>query len=143
MSYPSYLDATLGFVVLDHRRDDFNRREAVKALKAPRLAVLDLPYYRDKMHAYLPQAEEIVVHSVREFFQNETDRFDALVLTAQTGSAWCLIYPNFSVAVPLPDAMAFLTSWIQLKKKDEHDRRAIRLLDPGRDNEAPRAPLGR
>ena len=41
-----YLDATLGFVVPDHRRDDFNfnRREAVKALKAPRLAVLDLPY---------------------------------------------------------------------------------------------------
>ncbi len=129
-----YLDATLSFVVPDYRRDDFSRGEAVKALKAPRLAVLDVPYYRDKLRAYLPQAEQIVVDSVRDFFQDETDRFDALVLTAEAGSAWCLIYPNFSVAVPLPDVMAvpfafpvargdqdllaFLTSWIQLKKKD-------------------------
>jgi ABC-type amino acid transport substrate-binding protein len=129
-----YVDATFGFVVPDHRRDDFSSREAVKKLDAPRLAVLNVPYYRDKLRAYLPQAEQIVVDSVREFFRDEADRFDALVLTAQTGSAWCLIYPNFSVAVPLPDTMAvpfaypvargdqdllaFLTSWIQLKKKD-------------------------
>ena len=129
-----YLDATLGFVVPDHRRDEFSSREAVKALDAPRLAVLDIPYYRDKVRAYLPEAEQIVVDSARDFFRDETDRFDALVLTAQTGSAWCMIYPEFSVAVPLPDVMAvpfaypvargdqdllaFLTSWVQLKKKD-------------------------
>lgn len=129
-----YMDATLGFVVLDHRRSDFNSREAVKALKAPRLAVLDVPYYREKLRAYLPQAEQIVIDSVHDFFQDKTDRFDGLVITAQTGSAWCLIYPAFSVAVPLPDVLAvpfaypvargdqdllaFLTSWIELKKKD-------------------------
>ena len=129
-----YLDGTLGFVVPDHRREDFSSREAVKALKAPHLAVLDIPYYHDKLRAYLPQAKQIVIDSVSEYFQDETDRFDALVLTAQTGSAWCLIYPNYGVAVPLPDVMAvpfaypiargdqdllaFLTSWIQLKKKD-------------------------
>jgi len=129
-----YMDATLGFVVLDYRREEFSSREAVKALKTPRLAVLDIPYYRDKLRAYLPQAEQIVVDSVRDFFRDEADRFDALVLTAQTGSAWCMIYPKFSVAVPLPDTMAvpfafpvargdqdmlaFLTSWIELKTKD-------------------------
>jgi ABC-type amino acid transport substrate-binding protein len=129
-----YMDATLGFVVPDHRREEFSSREAVKALKAPRLAVLDLPYYRDKLRVYLPQAEQIVVGSIRDFFKDDSDRFDALLLTAQTGSAWCLIYPKFSVAVPLPDVMAvpfaypvargdqdllaFLTSWIQLKTKD-------------------------
>jgi len=129
-----YMDATLGFVVLDYRREEFSSREAVKALKTPRLAVLDIPYYRDKLRAYLPQAEQIVVGSVRDFFKDDSDRFDALLLTAQTGSAWCLIYPKFSVAVPLPDVMAvpfaypvargdqdllaFLTSWIELKTKD-------------------------
>jgi ABC-type amino acid transport substrate-binding protein len=129
-----YMDATLGFVVPDYRREEFSSREAVKALKTPRLAVLDIPYYRDKLRAYLPQAEQIVVDSVRDFFRDEADRFDALVLTAQTGSAWCMIYPKFSVAVPLPDTMAvpfafpvargdqdmlaFLTSWIELKTKD-------------------------
>jgi ABC-type amino acid transport substrate-binding protein len=86
------------------------------------------------LRVYLPQAEQIVVGSIRDFFKDDSDRFDALLLTAQTGSAWCLIYPEFSVAVPLPDVMAvpfaypvargdqdllaFLTSWIELKKKD-------------------------
>lgn len=129
-----YLDATLGFVVRDHRRQQFNSRDAVKSLKSPRLAVLNIPYYIDKMGAYLPQAEFIVIDSIRDFFQDETDRFDALLLTVQTGSAWSLIYPQFSVAVPLPDTTAipfalpaargdqdmveFLSSWISLKKKD-------------------------
>jgi len=129
-----YIDGALAFVVPDYRREAFSSRKAVKALEAPRLAILNLPYYKNKMRTYLPRAELIVIDSVSEFFQDETDRFDGLVLTAQTGSAWCMIHPSFSVAVPLPDVMAvplafpvargdqdllaFLTSWIELKKKD-------------------------
>ena len=129
-----YMDGTLAFVVPDYRREEFSSREAIKEVESVRLAILDIPYYRDKLRTYLPQAEQIVIDSVGEFFRDETGRFDGLVLTAQTGSAWCIIYPNFSVAVPLPDVMAvplaypvargdqdllaFLTSWIELKKKD-------------------------
>ena len=59
---------------------------------------------------------------------------DAAVASAQRGSAWSLIHPEFSVSVPEPvvltvplaypvarrDAqlVSFLDSWIQLKQRD-------------------------
>jgi Na+/H+-dicarboxylate symporter len=125
---------TLAFVVRDHRRHEFSSRESVKALKSLRIAVPDVPYYIDKVRAYLPQAELVPVETVREFFRDESGRFDGLVFTAESGSAWSLVYPEFSVAVPRPDVMAvpfaypvargdssmveFLSAWVNLKEKD-------------------------
>ena len=59
---------------------------------------------------------------------------DAVVLTAERGSAWTLMYPQFSVVVPTPGTIkvplaypiarhdaafaAFINAWIELKKKD-------------------------
>ena len=59
---------------------------------------------------------------------------DALVFTAEGGSAWTLVYPEYSVAVPQPDIfrlplayptarddetfVRFLSSWVELKTKD-------------------------
>jgi Na+/H+-dicarboxylate symporter len=131
----SHLSETFAFVVRDHRRQQFSQRERVKAITGLRLAVPDVPYYVEKIRAYLPQAEIVPIHSLRdEFFRDETDRFDALAFTAESGSAWSLIYPQFSVAVPQPDTMAvplaypvargdpemveFLGTWIELKQSD-------------------------
>jgi len=57
-----------------------------------------------------------------------------MAFTAEGGSAWTLVYPEFSVAVPLPDPVkvplaypvpksspdlaAYLNRWIELKRKD-------------------------
>ncbi len=125
---------TLAFVVRDHRRHEFSSREGVKALRSLRLAVPEVPYYIDKVRAYLPQAELVPIESVREFFRDESGRLDGLVFTAESGSAWSLVYPEFSVAVPRPDVLAvpiaypvargdaamveFLSAWVNLKKED-------------------------
>ena len=57
------------------------------------------------------------------------------MFTAEAGSAWTLIYPQYSVAIPYPDIIRvplayplpvnapqmknFISTWISLKKKDE------------------------
>jgi len=131
----SYLDETLAFIVKDHRLDDFSSREAVRRLKAPRLGVPNLPYYIDKVRRYVPQAEVVLLNSVPEFFQHRGDELDALVLSAESGSAWTLLYPAYSVAIPQPDVLAvplayplpsgdqamvaFINTWITLKQKDK------------------------
>jgi len=131
----SYLDETLAFIVKDHRLDDFSSREAVRRLKAPRLGVPNLPYYIDKVRRYVPQAEMVLLNSVPEFFQHRGDELDALVLSAEAGSAWTLLYPAYSVAIPQPDVLAvplaypmpsgdqamvaFINTWITLKQKDK------------------------
>ena len=77
----------------------------------------------------------MVLESPVEFFTRKEDDLDAMVLTAEAGSAWTLIYPAYSVAVPHPDIQAvpvaypvargdsplieFVNTWIELKKNDQ------------------------
>ncbi len=130
----SYLDQTLAFLVRDHRRGDFSSREAVKRLEAPRIGVIDIPYYVDKLRSYLPRAEIVKLGSPREFFRDESGKLDAMLYSAESGSAWSLIYPRFTVAIPHPDLLSaplaypvardetawteFLDAWIELKRRD-------------------------
>ncbi len=129
-----YLDQTLAFIVEDHRRADFGSRAALKGQTSLRLAVLRSPYYVQKIRSYLPQAEIVAIDSPRPFLQGEMEGVDALVYTAEAGSAWSLVYPRFTVAVPQPDVLRvpvafpvapgdgemtrFLNRWIELKERD-------------------------
>jgi Na+/H+-dicarboxylate symporter/ABC-type amino acid transport substrate-binding protein len=130
----SYMDQTLAFIVKDHRRQEFSSRDAVRRLTAPRLGVPDVPYYINKVREYLPQATLVVLPSIRAFFETHSEDLDAFVFSAEAGSAWTLLYPAYSVAIPQPDVLAiplaypmawgdlelvsFINAWIELKKKD-------------------------
>jgi len=129
-----YMDQTLAFIVKDHRRNEFNSRAAIRRLLAPRIGVPNVPYYIDKVRNYLPQATLVVLNSAREFFESRGEELDALVFSAESGSAWSLLYPAYTVAIPQPDVLAvplaypmaqndqklvhFINTWIELKKKD-------------------------
>lgn len=129
-----YMDQTLAFVVKDYRREDFSSREKLKNQPRLKLGILNSPYYIAKVREYLPQAEVVVLQSPREFFTRTDDSLDALVYSAEAGSAWSLIYPAYTVAVPQPDVLSvplayavgrgdrelagFVGTWIELKKKD-------------------------
>ena len=128
-----YAKETLAFLVKDYRRRDFDSREKVRSMKALRIGVPNLPSIETKLKAYVPGAEVVRLKSIREYFRKSSD-LDALLLTAQRGSAWSLVYPDYSVAIPAPDivnvplayAMAsedqdmvsFISTWIDLKKQD-------------------------
>jgi len=129
-----YLEETFAFIVKDHRRADFNSRGAVQALQSPRIGILPSPYYKEKLRRYLPQAELVTLDSPRQFFTRAKGELDALLYSAEAGSAWTLVYPEYTVAVPRPDVLTvpiacavargeeemviFLSQWIALKKRD-------------------------
>lgn len=131
----SYMDQTLAFIVKDHRRQEFSSRDAIRRLKAPRIGVPDVPYYINKVRDYIPQATLVVLPSIREFFETRGEEIDAFVFSAEGGSAWTLLYPAYSVAIPQPDVLAIplaysmargdpelvsvINTWIELKKKDK------------------------
>jgi ABC-type amino acid transport substrate-binding protein len=136
LSFPQpHSEETLAFIVRDHRRDEFSSRAAVQRQKTLRVGVLNTPYYVEKVKRYLPQAEIVLLDSPREFFRDATRELDALVFTAETGSAWSLVYPSFSVAIPHPDVLTvplafpvargneamveLLSTWIGLKQRDK------------------------
>jgi hypothetical protein len=124
----------MAFIARDHRRHEFAKWSTLENLEPLRIAAPDVPYYIAKVRERLPHAEIIPVESIRDFFRDETDRYDALLYTAESGSAWSLVYPQFSVAVPQPDPVVvplaypvalrdtemveFLSTWVELKKTD-------------------------
>jgi ABC-type amino acid transport substrate-binding protein len=131
----AYMNETLAFIVKDYRRENFNSRQKLKSLKKLKIGIPKLPYFISKIREYLPQAEVVLLISPRDFFGRQEDDLDAMVFSAEGGSAWTLIYPAYTVAIPQPDvlrvplayAMArgdreladFVNTWIELKKKDQ------------------------
>jgi ABC-type amino acid transport substrate-binding protein len=87
------------------------------------------------LHDRLPHAV-IQVHAgeIASLFDRAATHADAIVLPAERGSAWTLIYPAYSAIVPGPDPIrvplaypigkrdpalaAFVNTWLTLKRKD-------------------------
>jgi ABC-type amino acid transport substrate-binding protein len=131
---PPFMDETIAFIVRDYQREQYSSREAIQQISEPTIAVLDIPYYIEKVKRYLPTAKLVLIESPREFFRAPEGALDALLYTAESGSAWSLIYPSYTVAVPRPDILKvplayvvrrgdhemadFLAGWIELKLRD-------------------------
>jgi proton glutamate symport protein len=131
----SYLDETLAFVVPDDQRDRYASWDGIRDRGALTIAVPNVPYYVRKLRDLLPRAT-IQVHNagIKPLFDRAVTHADAVVLPAERGSAWTLMYPEYSVVVPGPDAIrvplaypigkrdqrlaTFVNTWIGLKRKD-------------------------
>jgi ABC-type amino acid transport substrate-binding protein len=128
-----YMEETLAFVVQDHRRAEFSSREARQKLKSPKLAILDVPYFIAFVREHLPKAQLVTVNSAEEFFESKGKTLDGFVYSAERGSAWSLLYPEYTVVVPTPPialplsyAMArgdrelvdYVNALVELKKGD-------------------------
>jgi len=129
-----YLDETLAFVVKDHLREAFSSWPRIRKLGAFGVVALNVPYYvaavRERASSLrLEVADPQVI--VRGF---EHGTFDAVMLSAETGSVWTLLYPQYSVVVPDTDLVrvplayplarrdlgfaSFMNTWIELKRRD-------------------------
>ncbi len=130
-----YMDVTLALVVPDYRVRNFRTFAAVQAAGDLKIGFVDLSRgFADRLRESLPQAELIELETNREFFESQWQHLDALLISAESGSAFTLLYPDFEVVVPagrpisLPlfyaigsnDAALtrFLDHWIDLRKKD-------------------------
>lgn len=130
----SYADETAAFIVRDHRRHDFKSWDAIRSLDGPRIGIHNVPYYIALLRNLVPRVKPVILDSPREFFKKGGADLDAFVYSAEAGSAWTLVYPQYTVVVPLPDPLAipvaypmprgerelvdFVNTWIELKKKD-------------------------
>ena len=95
------MDLTLGFLVPDHQRKLFANINALRANKDLTIGVVQNdPAFSRWIQRSLPLAEIVDVPSPRPFLRGEREDLDAVVYSAEGGSAWTLIYPNYSIVVP-------------------------------------------
>ena len=134
MSDP-YLEGSLSVVVRDHRRQDFSQRE--RLLKQRKLTVAypgSIEYIRAAVESSVPDIEITwkEISDLKDFFGQQDESIDALIVQAEIGTAWTLLHPEYTVvtfentklnipagfAVPKgqPEFAAFLGRWLAAKK---------------------------
>jgi Na+/H+-dicarboxylate symporter/ABC-type amino acid transport substrate-binding protein len=130
----SYIDETFAFVVPDYARDEFSSWSRLRERPSLTIAMPDVPYYVDKVREMLPRAKLNLVQDIGLVFSAWRPDVDAVAIPAERGSAWTLLYPQFSVVVPEPGIIkvplgypisrrdeafaSFINTWIDLKRKD-------------------------
>jgi ABC-type amino acid transport substrate-binding protein len=118
----SYLEKSLGFAVRDHRRDEFSTLASLTGKSGLRVLASGSRYYREVVQQLLPNAEIIVDVSLRAFFRSEAEDIDLMVVEAEGGAAWTLIYPDFTVVVPKGIRVKGSTSLALPTNQDEFSR---------------------
>ncbi len=131
----SPIDLNLGFLVPDHERNRFAELSQLQRRAGLRLGVVQVdPAFERRLALILPQATIEQIDSPRAFLRGQATELDAVVYSAEGGSAWTLIYPEYSIVVPQPNAIQlpagypvpadderwarYVEEWILLKQKD-------------------------
>ena len=121
------------FVVKDHRREEFSSLENVQNMQALTIGVSTGAYTAFDIKRYFSNAKAVKLNSVSEFFVSNQENIDCLLVSAEAGSAWTLLYPDYQVVVPKPiigvqplgvsvvggdqDLITYLNSWIDIVVK--------------------------
>ena len=129
-----YLELTMAFLVEDHRRREFNRREVIDNTPDLRIAFPDEPYYLDRGRRLLPNAQIIPVPDVETFLSADQGEYDAMLFVGEALAAHSLLNPQFTVVVPKPpfpsvpaaymvplgepDWRDVVNGWVTLKRSD-------------------------
>lgn len=137
-----YMESSLSLVVRDHRRREFVDWQAIEKVDPLKLAVVNLPFLVQRAQRSLPNARVESIDTPTEFLTAKPGRFDAMLYSAEAGSAWTLLFPDFSVVVPEPSVISipvafalpvdsprwrrYVDAWIGLNKSG---RRIERLYD--------------
>ena len=129
-----YLSVDLAFVVKDYRSRDFKTLKRIRKLESISVGVYDSQHSVAKAAKYFPGIRIVELESERDFFEKEDLGLDALLTSAQGGSAWTLLFPDYTVVNPLDKKKSvplvfpmrsgdtkmesYLEDWISLKELD-------------------------
>jgi Na+/H+-dicarboxylate symporter len=112
-----YLLATASLVVRDYRARELDTHQEIVRVPSLRVGILGESQLARQTRLVLPQMETVVVASIREFFETEHD-LDALLISAEAGAAWTILYPDFQVVVPTRGRVSMPLVYA-LPKRDE------------------------
>ena len=115
-----YINMTNALVVKDHRRKEFTSWDTINKEFYTRIAVVG-KRRANNVKRYLPDTDIVLLETYSEFFTDNPKHADALVMSAEAGSAWTILYPAYSVAVPEPHMKANAGFAIPLANSDFKD----------------------
>jgi len=103
-----HVDGHVGFVVRDERRHDFATLEHLRKLRRVTLGLMvEFPTLETRLREYLSGIDVnfVVVDTSQGMPRELPADVDALIMLAETGAAWSLLHPQYSVVIPQPDPL--------------------------------------
>ena len=127
-----YTYHTAGLLLSDSKRDAFANLYDIRAMKEVTIGVGRSTYYQHWAKEHFPNATIVEIDDIRSFLKGRTPKLDAVLFSTEVGSAWSMLYPEFSAIIPkglklrapvglvLPkgqaDYVQFIDTWLQLKE---------------------------
>jgi ABC-type amino acid transport substrate-binding protein len=97
----SYLDVNLALVVPDYRARNFKTLKSIQAIRPLRVGFVDLSRgFVDRIRTAILDVELVEIENNGDYFTGKAENLDALLISAESGSAFTLIYPGFEVVIP-------------------------------------------
>ena len=132
------LELNRSIVVPDHRVKEFAGLEKLSEIGTLTLAYAESDDLIERVTADYPVFTFEKLDDDRQFFRQEPGTWDALLISAQAGSAWTLFYPQYGVAMikrdanypaawaiarDNPDLLRFVDNWLALQRiEGQRDR---------------------
>jgi Na+/H+-dicarboxylate symporter len=129
-----YMDVTLAIVVPDHEKSKFRTVDDIFKIPDLKLGVIKGSFFAERAPKVLPGNIQVVeLESAEEFFEGRHTDLSGLVISAEAGSAWTFLKPEYTVANPVKGRVrvplyyltaaddefeSFLQNWLTLKKSD-------------------------
>lgn len=127
-----YLVVNLALVVPDHLKNQFETEEQIQNMDHPHIAITEGSLFEESIRQLFPNAIIDRVSTPAQYFADMQTDYDVLATHAESGSAWTLVHPEYTVVNPFhhpnraPLAFAVagfdsplqttLNTWIQLQK---------------------------
>jgi ABC-type amino acid transport substrate-binding protein len=154
-----YVNITQSVIVEDYRRHEFKNWRTIDQKLIARLGVVGEKRAKDIKRS-LPNTDIVLLETYRVFFTDNPKGVDGLLISAEAGSAWTIIYPSYSVVVPEPHIKAhaglamplgdsdfgdFVDDWLELKKTSGFINKLYNkwILGKSEEQKTPRWSIGR
>jgi ABC-type amino acid transport substrate-binding protein len=125
----------LAIATKDYMVNRFKSTDSILALKQVTVAYVEHSDRIEEAKKRFPNLTFIKIAGYKNFFRQKKDKYDAVVISAQAGSAWTLFFPGYGIAIlehsvryPVAYAVAqnnqsllnYVNNWQKLRKVDGH-----------------------
>lgn len=132
------LELNLAIATRDHMVNKFKRNEDILKMQNITIAYVEHGDIIQEAKQRYPNLKFVKISGYKNFFRQKKGEYDAVVISAQAGSAWTLFFPGYGIAIPettsrYPVAYAvaqsnqsllnYVNNWQKLRKIDGHQER--------------------
>ena len=137
-----HLEGTVCLVVADYRRHTFSSLASIQDLPLVTVGIdYDPEVAKKEFEGFFPGVnfKMVRIETLHDFFDQKVPGIDAVIEIAEAGTAWTLLYPEYSAVIPKPhppktpvgyavarrnrELVEFINHWVLAKEGDGSSRR--------------------